>query len=295
MAAVYTTTFPVRNYECDPFNEVSHASYLRYMQEAAFGASADVGFSAGRYRELGLTWLAYETNIEYRHQLTYGETVRIKTWVADFRRVRSLRRYELYSGDKLTATATTDWVLIDNAKRMPTTVPDFVVDAYSDGQQVETVERVSPLPAAPAPKQGAFQHTLRVTWRDLDPAGHVNNAIYLDFIADSQRLVNQHYGWTRERLGSMGLKRRVRQHVVAYKTPAMLDDELAIQTWLSHVEGNSAIRHYHITRHADGKLIATVRESAVWINPATGAPALLPDVYRADLAENIVVTGQPSE
>ncbi|HRF98920.1 MAG TPA: acyl-CoA thioesterase, partial [Aggregatilineales bacterium] len=90
MPYIHTCEFVVRHYECDMYGHVNHANYLRYMQESAFSASAAVGFSAHRYEVLGLQWLAYETDIEYLQAARYGDVVTVKTWVADFRRVRSL-------------------------------------------------------------------------------------------------------------------------------------------------------------------------------------------------------------
>ena len=41
---IHERAFRVRQYECDPYGHVNHANYLRYMQEAAFDASAAVGY-----------------------------------------------------------------------------------------------------------------------------------------------------------------------------------------------------------------------------------------------------------
>ena len=40
-------------------------------------------------------WLVRETDITYLRPLVYGDTVIVKTWVGDFRRVRSRRDYAL--------------------------------------------------------------------------------------------------------------------------------------------------------------------------------------------------------
>ena len=81
----------MRHYECDAYGHVNHANYLRYMQETAFDASAAVGYDVARYEAIGRQWLVRETDITYLRPLVYGDTVIVKTWVADFRRVRSRR------------------------------------------------------------------------------------------------------------------------------------------------------------------------------------------------------------
>jgi acyl-CoA thioester hydrolase len=90
MPLTHTRTFRIRYYECDAYGHVNQAQYLRYMQEAAFDASAAAGYDTARYEEMGRTWLIRETEIEYLRPLRYGDSVRVTTWVDDFRRIRSL-------------------------------------------------------------------------------------------------------------------------------------------------------------------------------------------------------------
>lgn len=96
MPLTYQRTFRIRHYECDAHGFARYASYLNYMQEAAFDASAAAGYDRKHYDAAGQHWLVRETDIHYRQQLRYGESVLVKTWVADFRRVRSRRAYQLY-------------------------------------------------------------------------------------------------------------------------------------------------------------------------------------------------------
>ena len=85
----------VQHYECDAYGHVNHANYLRYMQEAAFDASAAAGYDLDSYREIQRAWLVRETDITCLRLLVYDDRVVVKTWVLNFRRVRSWRAYEL--------------------------------------------------------------------------------------------------------------------------------------------------------------------------------------------------------
>ena len=76
MPLTNTTKFRVRYVECDAYGHVNNANYLRYMQEAAFNASAAVGYDVKRYDEIGQYWLVRETEIEYFKPLMYGDDVR---------------------------------------------------------------------------------------------------------------------------------------------------------------------------------------------------------------------------
>src|SRR5512143_921083 len=153
MPITNTTRFRVRYVECDAYGHVNNANYLRYMQEAAFNASAAVGYDVKRYDELGQYWLVRETEIEYFKPLMYGDEFEIVTWVADFRRVRSRRKYEFRKpgSDGLLARGMTDWVYLDLVTQRPTTVPPEMVQAFlPEGESIVTQARES-FPAPPAP------------------------------------------------------------------------------------------------------------------------------------------------
>ena len=86
MPLIQVRTFRVRHCECDAYGRAKYASYLNYMQETAFDASAAAGYDLARYEAMGRYWLARETDIEYLYPLRYGDSVQVKTWMADFRR-----------------------------------------------------------------------------------------------------------------------------------------------------------------------------------------------------------------
>ena len=125
MPLTHTSTFKIRFYECDAYGHVNNTNYLRYMQEAAFEASAAAGYDAQRYEDMQRAWYIHATDIEYLRPLKYGDSVEVKTWIHDFRRVTSRRAYELRSVQtgELVAKAMTDWAFLDNLTEKPTPIP----------------------------------------------------------------------------------------------------------------------------------------------------------------------------
>jgi acyl-CoA thioester hydrolase len=121
MPAIHFETFQARYYECDAFGSLKFCNYLCWMQEAAFAASAAVGYDFSRYTEIGNLWLVRGTKIQFVRTLNYGDEVEIKTWVEDFRRFRSNRAYEFWmkNSGQLMAKATTDWVFLDPSTLKP--------------------------------------------------------------------------------------------------------------------------------------------------------------------------------
>ncbi len=289
MPLIHERTFRVRHYECDAYGHVNNTNYLRYMQEAAFDASAAAGYDLARYAAMGHHWLVRETEIEYLTPLRYGDSVRVKTWVEDFHRVRSRRAYELYrAGDgELAARGTTDWVFIDDqtgrAARIP---PEMAATFLPDGAEPAAGPRRQ-WPAPPPPPAGRFAMRRKVMWQDVDPVGHVNNAQYLNYISDCGFEVAEAYGWPASRMQSAGFGILVRRHRIEYRTPALLGDELEVATWAYHMRRATASRVYTITRLADGAAVARADVFYAWVNLSTGLPSRIPDNFRADFAPNI--------
>ncbi len=289
----------VNYHECDVNQMVRDACYLRYMQEAAFDASAAAGYWDEQYQAMRRVWLIHESAVEFVTPLRFGDHVRVRTWVADFRRVRSRRAYELRraADDVLVARAHTDWVFLDLDTGRPATIPDEVIAAFFPGDRPgEALERER-FPAAPPPPPGVFTLRQRVQWRDLDSVGHVNNAAYGDAIENAAREAIAGCGWPARRMAAEGFDIAARQLRIEYRHQAAPGDELVISTWLSELTEDGAVRHTTVARGSDGELLAqawahwgcvdTKTRSAIPVPPALAvalrrdlAPALIESAAR---------------
>jgi acyl-CoA thioester hydrolase len=284
-------SFPIRYDDCDPYGHVNHAAYLRFMLEAAFAASAAIGYPVNRYRDMGRLWFVRDTEIDYLAPLQYGDSVAVHTWVLDFRRVRSRRAYELrrLADHTVVARAVTDWVFLDRQQQRPASVPAGMVAAFlPDGPDPEVAPR-APFPEAPDPPPGIYRQERRVSWSDLDPAGHVNNARYLNYLEDCAIADARSRGWPVARmLEESGFAIVARRYRIEYHEPAHLDEMLEVATWISDVRRASAVRHYTVHRETGGTLLARARALWAWIDPASGRPVRIPEGFLRDFADNIV-------
>jgi acyl-CoA thioester hydrolase len=264
------------------------------MQEAAFDASAAVGYDLERYRAMGRLWLVRETDITYLRPLRYGDTVIIKTWVADFRRVRSRRMYELRvaGNNEVAATAATDWVFLDQETLQPVRIPAEMAAVFlpETGMQDDGFAndvRRQPFPQAPPPPPGTFRLRHSVEWRDIDPAGHVNNANYLAYIEECNTQVAAAHGWPMTRIMEYGFGIVARRYRIEYREPALIGDELEIATYISEVKRATAVRHYTVKRVADDVSLARAHVQWAWIDLETGRPRRIPPEFMADFGPNI--------
>lgn len=290
MPVTHSRTFRVRHYECDGFGHLNNANYLRYMQEAAFDASAALGYDIQRYQEMGCHWLIRETDIEYLQPVRYGENLEVTTWVMDFHRVRSRRAYELRRANsgEVVARAVTDWVFLDSRTGRPTSIPPEMATAFLPDGPAPGLPARQAFPKLPPAPAGAYSILRRVTWQDIDPAEHVNNAAYLNFVDDCGFQVIAAHGWPVSRLLSEGFAILIRRHHIQYIRQAILGDELTISTWFSDVKRSMATRHYDLRRSGNGEQIAVVHSLGVWVNLETGRPIRIPEQMLADFAPNWV-------
>jgi acyl-CoA thioester hydrolase len=287
MPLTHQRAFHIRHYECDMHGFARCASFLNYLQEAAFDASAAAGYDLARYDSMGCHWLVRETDIQYRRSLRYGESVQVKTWVADFRRVRSRRAYELRLADsgELAAEASTDWVFLDTATGRPVTIPRDMREAFfPEGVPSEAPPRRR-FPVGSMPSTGAFRLERSVAWSDVDRAGHVNNAVYLAYVEDSEAQMTAASGWPHLRMAAEGFALVARRHRIEYRQPAVLGDELELRVWLSDLGECNGVWHHAIARARDGVQLAQALTHWECVDVETRRPVPVPHQFAADLAK----------
>jgi acyl-CoA thioester hydrolase len=284
------SVFPVRFYECDAYGHLNNAVYLRYMQEAAFNASAALGYTQERYAQMGRAWFARLTEIEYLLPVHYGDGVVVTTWVEDMHRVRSWRSYELRHQDsgELVARGGTDWVYVDTASNKPASIPAEVAAAYHPQASSAELAKRRRFAEPPPPGKSAYTNYRRVEWQDLDPAQHVNNAMYLAYLVETAWRFGEVVNWAWERISKDGFGVVARSHQIEYRQPAVYGDELEISTWLSGVRRSTIHRHYMIRRPADGALVARANSLYVCIDLATGGARRIPADFLVDIRPYIV-------
>ncbi len=139
--------------------------------------------------------------------------------------------------------------------------------------------------------EGVYKVRRPVEWHDLDLAGHVNNAMYLNYAADCAMQLARELGWPLQRMLETGAVNWVRRHQLQHLQSALLGDELEIATWLAHVENSQAVRYTTIRRVDDqgeaGEVLARVHAHEQWVDVRTGQPRPAPEEVLADFSANI--------
>ena len=129
--AVYRHEFTVPESALDQNGHVNNVVYVQWMQDVAILHSETIG-GTRLVQSLGATWVVRTHNVEYLAPAFAGDDIVALTWVVDFRRARSLRRYRfIRKRDRiLLARGETDWVFVDSASGRPKAIPAEVTAVF---------------------------------------------------------------------------------------------------------------------------------------------------------------------
>ena len=132
MADPHEYEFDVPPSAIDENGHVNNVEFVRWMQDAAVRHFAAAGGNA-LMESAGATWVVRSHRVEYLRPAQRGERIRVRTWVADFRRVMSQRKYEfLRVGDgTLLARGETEWVFVDAATGRPRSIPNSIQSLFA--------------------------------------------------------------------------------------------------------------------------------------------------------------------
>ncbi|MCO5214964.1 MAG: acyl-CoA thioesterase [Thermomicrobiales bacterium] len=147
---------------------------------------------------------------------------------------------------------------------------------------------------------------VRVRFSECDPLGHVNNAVYLNYLEQAAIDHAAALGWSSAALTEMaGAVFVARKHEITYRQPAFENDHLLIRTWPTEMRGARGLRSYTISRFTDDiagwvdrvvpfeelpevdpkDLIVTADTEWAFMNVTTGRPSRIPEVVARDFVE----------
>ena len=128
-----------------------------------------------------------------------------------------------------------------------------------------------------------FTHRLEVRFRDCDPMGHVNNAVYLTYL-EQARFAHwrEIWGMNFERLpeGTPGV---ILAHAeIDYRRPAKYGDHLEVRITLEGIGRSSFTYSYDVLDQRE-QVVATARSVQVMYDYAAQKPVPMPEALRARL------------
>jgi len=275
MPKIYTWRFKVRTYELDQFGHVNNVNYLNYLEEAATQASASVGYPMEWYWEHGYIWLVRKWSIRYFQPAVYGDELEVQTWVSDVRRVRSNREYlitRVKDGEKV-ARARTDWVYVNAETRQPARIPpEFNMAFQAPNAPLEDIG-VRIRNATPTVDAHRYISYRDVQVYEIDPALHVNNAMYLRWIEQAYASAVTAAGWSFQRqIKEHNFAIFAGSHEIEYFKPAQEGDPIKIISWVTEM-ARARGAWIHEIRHAESdELLARDYAVGAFVDLSTGQP-----------------------
>jgi len=131
MPQIYQYKLTVAEDALDVNGHVNNLEYLRWMQLAAVLHSDAEGCTTATIAEKA-TWVVRTHYVEYLRPAFAGEHIVVMTWVSDFRRVKSLRKYKIFrvEDNALLVEGETDWVFVDAKTGRLRSIPKNVINTF---------------------------------------------------------------------------------------------------------------------------------------------------------------------
>ena len=144
MPQIYRYEVVVTDEVIDENGHVNNIEYLRWMQDAAMHHADSSGCTKAT-AAVGATWVVRSHRIEYLKPAFSGEHVSIRTWVSNFRRVQSLRKYRMIRMEDhaVLAEAETDWIFVDAKSGRLRSIPREVSEVFAVVPKEKEEERLA--------------------------------------------------------------------------------------------------------------------------------------------------------
>jgi acyl-CoA thioester hydrolase len=126
---VFSLQFRVTADVVDANRHVNNVAYVQWMQDIAIAHSEACG-GVRLAKELGGSWYVRTHRIEYLKPAFLNDDITVLTWIADWRKVRSLRRYRFIRDEIVLAEGETDWVFVDAATGRPKPITEQIVSTF---------------------------------------------------------------------------------------------------------------------------------------------------------------------
>lgn len=243
MVREYCWRLRVRSYETDAWGQVPASGILRYFEQSAVAAAADAGYGSDFHRENNSAWVVRRMSLLTPTPIRGGTELEITTWISHFARVRGGREYRITNRatGELLASGLAEWVYLNRQTLAPLAIPPHVAaDFDPPGAPIGQYD----LPSVAAESAAREFVTERIAeWHEADSMGHVNNAVYADWLDDALNAALEETGYMIKALREKNIQLRGEHYKLDYKRGTLPGDKLRIATRISgrHMSGQESL------------------------------------------------------
>ena len=180
---VWTQPARVQTFETDFQNRWKPTAFFQACQDVANNHSANLGYDYHSMHAAGRLWVLSRMKVYFYGFPSMGDALTVRTWPNGIRqKIFFTREFQISSPDgALYAAATSAWLLIDaNERRM--LLPDVLPGSLPQNSDLPGLDEIL---MKISPGNGlAEKFTVDAGYSAVDVLGHVNNAVYIDWVMD---------------------------------------------------------------------------------------------------------------
>nr|QIM10589.1 acyl-ACP thioesterase [uncultured Alphaproteobacteria bacterium] len=165
----------IRSYECDRNGTLRIVALMNIFQDVADSHASQLGIGMEHCLKHGLAWIGSNYHIKIERMPAWHEKISVASWPAAEKKIGAVRDFEVRDEKQnVIIRASSQWVLIDFAKKRPVALRDNIPDYQIISERALDTD----FPKIDTPERADFVKTFNVRYDDIDVNGHVNNAIY---------------------------------------------------------------------------------------------------------------------
>lgn len=163
--------------DCGPDGRIRPLSVLRIVQEAGLRHAHEMGITLIAAQAADALLFTTRMHMVFYHPLPrWQESIRIKTWVTEIKRVRAFRSYKMQDGEgRVAARAMLDGVLVDPLTHKPVRFDTGSHIPVLSEQTISHPEKIPPM------EDLTFKGERHAEWYQTDGNGHINNIRHAEF------------------------------------------------------------------------------------------------------------------
>jgi acyl-ACP thioesterase len=171
----------LRYNEVDPRLRLKPVCLFQLFQEAAVAHTEQVGLRTQDLLQQGFAWMMHKIAVKIDSCPKLDHSLRLRTWSCGLKGYQARREFEILADGQPAVAASSVWFAVDLNQGRIQRIPEAMTARYT----VEPAEftELNPKAWKPAPfPDNAWRTGLALRPSDFDPYGHVNNAVYLDYL-----------------------------------------------------------------------------------------------------------------
>lgn len=174
--------FRVYHTHLNPNQKLSIPALAGFLQEAAWVNVKEIGVPTSMLLKQNIAWVLTRMKIDIHNEAQHRDEVTVETWPSGSDKYYFYRDFRVYCKDKMIASVTSNWILINLTSRQLTPVPEFLSDLTFTNNAIP-LERAKSKIHVP----NSFENSLdiQVNWHHLDINQHTNNSFYFQWVLDT--------------------------------------------------------------------------------------------------------------